>query len=198
MKYFNCVERKNIHIIPGKKMEVEAHELNRLATTKPLLVGAALDANGLNYYDFRETLTGYNYTCVISTNSGVVLNINDDPTIISPGLSQTVFGINEYPEEMTLDRTWRYDFETETFSQDTQAVQRNALVANTAKRDNLQRIATTEAYPLQLRASMGTATPEQLIRLEELNGFIIALDDMTPEQLKQSPASFPAMKGGKN
>ena len=67
------------------------------------------------------------------------------------------------------------------------------LVKNTARRDQLLQEATTEAYPLQLRVSMGTATDEQKTRLEALNTYILELDDMTPAQLQQSPASFPAV-----
>lgn len=204
MKYFDCVARKNIYITPAingvedaapPKDEEITETSQRINDAVPVLVGAALNADEMSYYDFQKTMTEYRCACVVVTESGIVLNIKEDKSVISPGVGQTVFGIDEYPEEMTFDRTWRYDFETETFSQDIAAVQRNALVANTAKRDHLQNKAIEEAYPLQLRVSTGTATDRQKSRLNAINAYIIALDDMTPEQLQQSPLAFPMLAG---
>lgn len=194
MNYFNCIERKNIYIAQDAESYTAEH--HKSEECRQFLVGAALDADGLNYYDFQKTLAGYRYACVIITDSGVVLHTNTDPSIISPGVGQTIFGVNEYPEEMTFDGTWRYDYETETFYHDTLIAEQKALAENTETRNTMLSKATAAAYPLQLRATRGTASPEQLAQLAALDDYIIDLVDMTDEQLSQSPAPFPPKPEG--
>ena len=179
MNYFDCVEKKNINIKPNEAAET-------------ILVGGSLDANGQTYYAFRETITE-KYTCVITVDSSVVRYINKDASTISPYVGERVFGIDNYPTELTFDGTWRFNANTGEFYQDPDILAANTLRINTEKFNNLLRTCTDAAFPLQSAIALGIATAEQQTLLAELQQYAIDLTNPEIVDLTMSPPSWPQL-----
>ncbi|WP_336240430.1 tail fiber assembly protein [Citrobacter werkmanii] len=177
MNSFDTVKTENIY-------------LEIIEGVEPFFVVAQLNAEGENYYDFRKTFTS-KYACVINASTGIVRHISDDISAISPGIGTRVFGIDDYPEGIAFDGTWRFDADTSTFTQDAEIVAANTLRTNTATRDRLLRACTDASYPLQLRVSRGIATAEQTQQLEKLEQYALDLTDPTITDLMVSPGTFP-------
>lgn len=177
MNYFDCVEKKNINI----KLRI---------LDDPILVGASLDINGQTYYEFRETITE-KYTCVIVADTGVVRYINEDASTISPYVGERVFGIEEYPADLTFDGTWIYDGDSGEFSQPEDIVVARTLIDNTRLRSRLAMLAALAITTLQSGIANDRSVDGDNDALTLWQGYLCDLRDMTPEQLQQSPALFP-------
>lgn len=136
MDYFDCVEKKNIH------MEL-------VEGAPPVFMGASLNSEGQSYYEFRDTITT-EYTCVITSDNGVVRYINADASTISPHVGERVFGIETYPADIAFDGTWIFNFETESFYQDADIVAAQTLYRNKMEYNRLLRAAGVAHMLLQL------------------------------------------------
>lgn len=177
MDYFDCVEKKNIH------MEL-------VEGAPPVLMGASLNSEGQNYYEFRDTITT-EYTCVITANTGIVRYINEDASKISPHVGERVFGIEAYPAEITFDGTWIYDTDSGEFSQCADIVTARTLVDNARLRAQFATLAAMAIATLQAGIAINRSLDGDSDTLTLWQNYLCDLRAMTPEQLQQSPAVFP-------
>ncbi|MEZ2602854.1 tail fiber assembly protein [Kluyvera intermedia] len=165
MNFFDAVKNENIHITVVEGV-------------MPFLVGASIDANGQNYYDFQKTITE-KYTCVIHAESGILRYFNEDASAIAPGVGERVFGIDEItPEGVAFDGSWKFDEETLTFYQDTLIVAVNVLRANTAQHETLTRKAITSISAILNSAEIGKPREGDAENLLALRQFVDALRDV--------------------
>lgn len=178
MNHFNCTKRENIYVQP-------------IENAPPLLVSGSLNADGENYYDFQKTIT-QPYTCVVSTSTGIVRYIDADPSTIAPHVGESVFGINEYPEGVTFDGVWRYDEGTGEFYQDGELVTAKVLAENAGLRAKCAVIATSAIATLQAGIDRGRSLDGDTDLMALWQDYLCDLRTMTPEDLQQLPAAFPA------
>lgn len=99
--------------------------------------------------------------------------------------------VEDYPEEVQLDGTWRFD--GTTVYQDAGIVSAFALTKNTRQFNRLLRACTDAAFPLQSALALGIITPEQQAMLTELQNYAVTLADtdltVTPVAWPVPPAS---------
>lgn len=176
MDYFDCVETKNIYVQPLERI-------------KPILVSASLNANGDNYYDYQKTITT-KYACAINAETGIVRLIAEDAGFISPFSGERVFGIDDYPTELTFDGTWAYNSDIGEFSQVADIVAANALKRNTTVRNGLLRAALAEIEILQCSAAVGNQRDSDADNLLALQRYV---DELRNVDLTANPVTFPVM-----
>lgn len=160
MIYFDAVRRGGIEITP-----VEG--------ATPFLVGAAFNAAGETYYDFRETITTV-FTCVIHAESGRVRYACEDASAIAPGPGERVFGTDELPPDF-FDHEFSYwQFDGEQF---TPWIPTHAELAAAAelKKKRLLSETTAAIAPLQDAVDVKEATREEKKLLLELKTYRLAL-----------------------
>ncbi|POT25310.1 phage tail protein [Citrobacter freundii] len=158
MNYFKCVKQENIYVQPAED-------------APPLLVGGSLDVNGDNYYDFQKTIT-QPYTCVISTETGIVRYIDADASAISPHAGESVFGIDEYPEGVTFDGFWVFDGNKFTLRILTPE---ELAAAAEYKKSQLMARASEVIAILERAVKHGMATDAEVARLAEWEKYSVRL-----------------------
>ncbi|MEZ2603348.1 tail fiber assembly protein [Kluyvera intermedia] len=160
MNFFNAVKTENIsiEIIEG---------------VKPFLVGASIDADGNNYYDFQKTITE-KYACVVNTGSGRVRYLSEDASTIAPGAGESVFGIDDIPDDF-----FDYDFSYWAFNAGEfspyQFTPAELTAIADSKKSRLMAVASAAIGPLQDADRLGIATDEEIAQLQELMRYRIDL-----------------------
>lgn len=164
MKYFDVVKTENI-----KKILIEGAE--------PYLMAASLNAKGEDYYDFQKTLSA-KFTCVIDAESSILRYFNEDASTIAPGIGERVFGIDEIPDDVTFDGTWKFDERTNTFHQDAALATAYLVSINTSQRNVLMQNAFREISIIQNSALLQNERDSDAADLVALQQYVDALRDV--------------------
>ncbi len=97
--------------------------------------------------------------------------------------------VEDYPDGVTLDGTWRFDG-TSVFRDSDLATERN-LRLNTRSRNRLAASAALNIATLQAGIDSNRSVDGDSDALTAWQGYLCDLREMTPEDLQQSPALFP-------
>ncbi|EAW1173936.1 tail fiber assembly protein [Salmonella enterica subsp. enterica] len=99
--------------------------------------------------------------------------------------------LDDYPDGVTLDGTWKYDEETRNIYQDADIVSSQVIINNTRQLNKLLSVCAVSAFPLQSRVDVGCAIDEQVTALAELKQYVIDLTNPAIVDLTQSPLQLP-------
>lgn len=97
--------------------------------------------------------------------------------------------VEDYPTELTLDGTWRFD--GESVIRDADLVAERNLRLNTRSRNKLAAVVTVTIATLQAGIACDRSVDGDSDALTAWQGYLCDLRDLTTEQLQQSPVDFP-------
>ncbi|HGW6103945.1 TPA: tail fiber assembly protein [Citrobacter werkmanii] len=152
--------------------------------------------DGLCWYEARREFS--DDTVKIQYDSaGIIRSVVDKPvpergnvyaaSMLWPiNASVAEIAVEDYPAELTLDGTWRFD--GESVIRDADLVAGRNLRLNTRKFNRLLRACTDAAFPLQSALALGIITPEQQSMLTELQNYAVTLADT---DLTATPVIWP-------
>lgn len=155
-----------------------------------------IDDNGYDWFEAAPKLAGAVFIAV-APESGVIVQIADSSLPDTDALSLypngvTVAGLDSLPAGCTIDGTWKFDAESRTVSQDADLAAALALTKNTQLRAKYATNAALNIATLQAGIASDHSIEGDSDALTAWQGYLCDLRAMTPEQLEQSPASFPA------
>lgn len=99
--------------------------------------------------------------------------------------------LDDYPDGVQLDGTWKYDEETISVYQDADIVSAQIIIKNTRELHKLLSACAVAAFPLQSRVDVGSATDEQVTALAELKQYAVDLTNPALVDLTQFPLQLP-------
>lgn len=114
-----------------------------------------------------------------------------DASLLWPeNASVAEIAVDDYPEGVTLDGTWRFDG-TSVFRDSDLATERNLRI-NTRSRNKLAATAALNISTLQAGIDSDRSVDGDSDALTAWQNYLCDLRDMTTEQLQQSPVTFPS------
>lgn len=180
----------------------------KLATPSSELLEKFKGFSGIQFLESEDKLDWYESqrlflddTIKIQYNSdGVITSVVDAPvphrgntyavSMLFPlNCSVAEIAIEDYPEGVKLDGTWKFDEETNSIYQDSAI--NSSISENTRKRASLASNAALAIVTLQAGFDRGISLDGDADMLAQWQDYLCNLRSMTSDQLEQSPAAFP-------
>lgn len=157
--------------------------------------------SGLCWYEARKLFSD-DTVKVQYDSAGIIRAVVDKPvpergntyaaSMLWPeNASVAEIAVEDYPEGVALDETWKYDEKTKSVYRSADLVTERNQRINSRARDKYAAQAALSIATLQAGIATSRSETGDSDALTAWQGYLCDLRDMTPEQLQQSPALFP-------